>query len=148
MPKPKKSAKKAVAKTVSERGANACHPKDPKQLAKEWGLKIRQNKEAAEEGKRALAEIIVPYFNEVQREIASEDFLFGVSQLKDQKPVRVHFRIERGLTAAISVTSEGIILERSDRPKENITQQIDVKDPAHTIENITKLITALMERKT
>jgi len=30
---------------------------------------------------RALAEYIIPYFNEVKREIASRDFSFGVSEL-------------------------------------------------------------------
>jgi hypothetical protein len=49
-----------------------------------------------EAGKKALAEYIIPYFNEVQREIASEDFSFGVSELKEQKLVRVHFRLEMG----------------------------------------------------
>jgi hypothetical protein len=154
MPKSEKSKSETAAAaagtrrktTKSERASNG--PRDPKQLAEAWGLKIEQDKKAAEQGKRALAEIIIPYFNLVQGEFASEDFSFGVSQLKDQKPVRVHFRLGSGLTVAISATSEGVFLERSDGPRENITKKINVEAPAQIIENIIELITAFMERKT
>jgi hypothetical protein len=128
--------------TISERETSA--PKEPKQLAEEWSLKIQQHKKAAEQGKRALAEIIIPYFNKVQREMDSEDFSFGVLELKDLKPVRVHFRLGSGATVAISVTPEGVIFEKSDGSKENITDKIDVDAPTQTIANITELVTAFM----
>jgi hypothetical protein len=152
MSKQKKSNKETAAaaagtpqKTTKSQGES---PKGPKKLAKEWRKKIEQDKMTLEEGKRALAEIIIPYFNEVQREIASEDFSFGVSELKEQKPVRVHFRFGDGRIAEIAVTSEGIIFKRSNQPEEDITKQIVVEHRAQTIENITKLITAFMDRKT
>ena len=134
--------------TVAGAAGTPRKTKDPKELAEEWGRKIRQDKTRLEQGKKVLAEKIIPYFQEVQHEIASEDFSFGLSQLEEQKPVRVHFRLGDGRVAEILVTSEGIILERSDQPKDKIIK-IDVEDPAETIiENITKLITAFMERKT
>jgi hypothetical protein len=40
--------------------------KDPKELAEEWGRKIRQYKTRLEQGKKVLAEKIIPYFKEVQ----------------------------------------------------------------------------------
>jgi hypothetical protein len=136
---PKKKAK-------SQRRANAFLPKASKQLAEEWRTKIKQDKTRLEQGKKVLAEKIIPYFREVQHEIASEDFSFGVSQLEEQKPVRVHFRLGDGRVAEISVTSEGIIFERSDRPEEKIIT-VGVEDAAQTIENITILITEFLERK-
>jgi len=134
---PKKKAK-------SQRGA--IQLKTSKQLAEEWRTKIEQDKTRLEKGKKVLAEKIIPYFREVRQEIASEDFSFGVSQLEDQKPVRVYFRLGDGRIAEISVTSEGIIFERSDRPKEKIIT-VGVEDAAQTIENITILITEFLERK-
>jgi hypothetical protein len=58
----------------------------------------------------------------------------------------VHFRLGDGRIAEILVTSTGLMLERSDQPKEKITK-IDVEGKAQTIENVTKLITAFMERE-
>jgi hypothetical protein len=48
-------------------------------LAEEWGRKIRQYKTRLEQGKKVLAEKIIPYFKEVQQEIASEDFSVGAT---------------------------------------------------------------------
>jgi hypothetical protein len=132
-------------KAKSQSGANA-QPKASKQLAKEWRAKIKQDKTRLEQVKKVLAEKIIPYFREVQHEIASEDFSFGISQLEKQKPVRVHFRLGDGRIAEISVSSAGIIFERSDRPKEEIIT-VGVKDAAQTIENITILITKFLEGK-
>jgi hypothetical protein len=162
MPKLGKSNDEPVAtatgaskkKAKSQREANAFHPKAAKELAEEWRTKIEQDKTRLAQGKKVLGEKIIPYFKEVQyeifkegqHEIASEDFSFGISQLEEQKPVRVHFRLGDGRIAEISVTSEGIIFERSDRPKESVT--VGVEDAAQTIENITKLITEFLERKT
>jgi hypothetical protein len=145
----KKETAAAVADTPrktaeSQREANAFHPKDAKQLAKEWGARIEQT---LEKGKEALAEYIIPYFNEVHRELATREFHFGVSEVKEQKPVRVHFGLGDGRIAEISVTSAGLMLERSDQPKEKITK-IAVEGRAQTIENVTKLINAFMERET
>jgi hypothetical protein len=53
-------------------GVESNAPRDPKQLAEEWGLKIQQDKKAAEQGERALAEIMIPYFNIVQEYSTSE----------------------------------------------------------------------------
>ena len=41
-------------------------------MAEEWGLKIQQDKKAAEQGERALAEIMISYFNIVQEYSTSE----------------------------------------------------------------------------
>ena len=142
MPKSKKSKNETAAPPAD----TSQKAKEPKELAEEWGRKIKQDKTTLEQRKKALAQIIIPYFNEVHRQIASEDFSFGVSELQDQKPVRVQFRLGDGRIAEVSVTSEGIILKRSDQPKEQVVK-IGVEDPAETIENITKLITAFIERK-
>jgi hypothetical protein len=133
-------------KAKSQSRANAFRPKPSQQLAEEWRTKIKQDKTRLEQVKKVLAETIIPYFREVQHEIASEDFSFGISQLEEQKPVRVHFRLGDGRIAEISVSSEGIMFERSDRPKEKIIT-VGVEDPAQTIENITILITEFLERK-
>jgi hypothetical protein len=151
MPKKSKSGTAAAAAAGTQQkptksGRDASDPKHPNQLAEKWSLKIQEDKKAAEQGKRALAEIIIPYFNEVQREFALEGFSFGVSELKDRKPVRLHFQLGSRLTVSISVTSEGVILERSDGSKENIAKKIDVEAPAQTLNNVTELITSLMQR--
>jgi hypothetical protein len=154
MSKPGKSNNETAAAAADTPGKTAKSQREPKKkakhLAKEWGEKIKLTLEAGQKAQKALAEYIIPYFNEVQREIASEiaskDFSFGVSELKEQKPVRVHFRLGDGRIAEILVTSTGLMLERSDQPKEKITK-IDVEGKAQTIENVTKLITAFMERE-
>jgi len=135
-------SKSGKAKNEAAAGAPG-KMKGSKELANEWGKQIKKNKTTLEQGKKLLAENIIPYFNEVQSGIASEDLLFGVLELKEQKPVRVHFRLGDGRLAELSVTSEGLILERSDQPKEKIVK-IGVKDQAQTIEKITELITAFM----
>jgi hypothetical protein len=137
-------SKPSKAKNEAAAGAPA-KIKDPKKLAKEWGKKIKENKETLEQGKKSLAEIIIPYFDKVQSGIASEDLSFDVLEVKEQKPVRAHFRLGDGRVAELSVTSEGLILERSDQPKERIVK-IGVKDPAQ-IQKITEFITAFMDGK-
>jgi hypothetical protein len=114
-------------------------------LAEEWRTKIIQDKTRLEQVKKVLAEKIIPYFREVQQEIASEDFSFGISQLEEQKPVRVHFRLGDGRIAEISVSSEDIMFERSVDPKKRHHDRVE--DAAQTIENITILITEFLERE-
>jgi hypothetical protein len=74
--KPRKSAK-YTNETVAGAAGAPRKTKDPKELAEEWRTKIRQDKTRLEQGKKVLAETIIPYFKEVQHEIASKDFSFA-----------------------------------------------------------------------
>jgi hypothetical protein len=76
MSKPGKSNNETAAAAADTPGKTAKSQREPKKkakhLAKEWGEKIKLTLEAGQKAQKALAEYIIPYFNEVQREIASE----------------------------------------------------------------------------
>jgi hypothetical protein len=70
-----------------------------------------------------LTDFLIPCLNEAQREICSDEFSWGVSHLKEDKPTSVHVRVG-GELIRISVEPEGIKFKKNDNPEEDFMKQI------------------------
>jgi hypothetical protein len=108
---------------------------DPKILASKFAKKAaeetneKETKKAAEaesqaalvrlseDGKRAIAEVVIPYFNDIKAQFPPDQFSYDVQvDTKDHKPVGVSFTLGKGPLIVISTYFGRVTITQTNTP--------------------------------
>ena len=101
-----KDIKALYEKQQQERAAiNAAHTEA--QRAQHDALRAE-----AEAGKKAIREVVLPYFAELEIELGKQHFVHSVTASEGGSPVEVSFRIDNGFTYVIQTGMAGVLIRK------------------------------------
>jgi hypothetical protein len=107
--------KELAAQFAKKNAESDARKEKEKAAAEESAAKLKKGREDA---KKALADVAIPFLNEVKAELPPGQFAVGSEvDVSDQRPIAIRFKIGNGPTVRISTTSGNVTITETSSPE-------------------------------